>query len=106
MTNKVLIFFLSAVLVPFFWGCALRPVDRSMRGWDHMMGHGAYGVFMWLILIIVAGVMVYLIYNRNKNAEDLKSSSGESPTEIIKRRYARGEITKQEFERLKRDMED
>jgi putative membrane protein len=105
MKNKLLIFFLSVVLILFSFGCTMRPMDRSMRGWDQMMGHGAYVVFMWLILIIVAVVIVYLIFNRNKNTENPEGSSGESPIEILKTRYAKGEITKEEFERLKRDIE-
>ncbi len=60
---------------------------------------------MWLILIIVAVIIVYLIFNRNKSSGHPECSLGESPTEILKRRYAKGEITKEEFERLKRDIE-
>lgn len=105
MKNKLLIFFLSVVLILFSFGCTMRPMDRSMRGWDQMMGHGVYGVFMWLIFIIVAVIIVYLIFNRSKSTENPGVSSGESPIEILKRRYAKGEITKEEFEMLKRDIE-
>jgi putative membrane protein len=84
----------------------MRPLDQSMRGWDHMMGYGAYGVFMWLFLIIVAGIIIYLIFDRNKRTGKPEDSLGESPTEILKKRYAKGEITKEEFERIKRDIEE
>lgn len=33
-----------------------------------------------------------------------RSSGEESPLDIVKRRYARGEITREEFETLKRDL--
>ena len=32
-------------------------------------------------------------------------SSGETPLDILKKRYAKGEITKDEFDRMKRDIE-
>jgi len=73
-----------------------------------MMGYGGYeGVFMWLILIIVVAFSVYLIYNRNIGAGG-GSFGGrrESPMDILKTRYAKGEISKEEFERLKKDLED
>lgn len=90
----------------FFFGCTHRPVDRSIRGWDHMMGYGGYGgMLMWLILIIVAGIIIYFVFNQNKFPDNSKNASKESPTDILKRRYAKGEITKEELETLKKEIE-
>ncbi|HVO65532.1 MAG TPA: SHOCT domain-containing protein [Syntrophales bacterium] len=33
------------------------------------------------------------------------SMQGDGPLVILKKRYARGEITKEEFDRMKKDME-
>jgi putative membrane protein len=77
-----------------------------MTGWDHMMGYGGYGgMFMWLFWIIIAGALIYFLFERSKKTGDSKESDRESPTDILKKRYAKGEITKEEFDRMKKDIE-
>jgi len=71
-----------------------------------MMGYGGYGgMFMWLIWIIIAAVIIYFVFNLSKRNEKPIDSEKESPTEILKRRYAKGEITKEEFDRIKKEIE-
>ncbi len=61
---------------------------------------------MLLFWIFIIGVIAYFIFDRIKQNRKVKDSSVESPTEILKKRYARGEITKEEFDRLKKKLED
>lgn len=76
-------------------------------GWNHMMGYGGYGgIFMWIILIVIAAGIIYFVVNRSKVTGSSENPTGESPTEILKIRYAKGEITKEEFDRLKREIEN
>ena len=106
MGTRNFAFFMSAILMVFFSGCTHRPVNRSMSGWDHMMGYGGYGgMFMWLILIVVLAVVIYFVINRGKTTGKLINPTGESPTEILKKRYAKGEIKKEEFDKLKKEIE-
>ena len=57
---------------------------------------------MMLLIIILLIIAIYLIV---KNAHYKKGGEvSENPVDIIKRRYARGEITKEQFENLKRDL--
>ncbi len=55
-------------------------------------------VFWILLLIIIIWVVSQLL---NKNTPNTKSGSS---MDIIKKRYAKGEITKEEFEQMKRDL--
>ncbi|MBE0431871.1 SHOCT domain-containing protein [candidate division WOR-3 bacterium] len=72
-----------------------------MGDWDHMTwGYG--GVLMWLILLVLIGVVVYFVVRSNKWP---RRGGEETPLEILKKRYARGEITKDEYDRMKKDLE-
>jgi putative membrane protein len=107
MKTKMFGFFISTVLITALSGCTHWPVDQFGRGWDHMMGYGGYGgMFMWLIWIVIAAVIIYFVFNLSKRNGKSIDSENESPIEILKRRYAKGEITKEEFDRIKREIEN
>ncbi|MDP3091515.1 MAG: SHOCT domain-containing protein [Nitrospira sp.] len=69
-------------------------------GWMPMMGLGL--LFMVLFWVFVIAGIIYLVkwLMRQRIA-----TRPESNLEVLKRRYARGEITKQEFEEMKRDVQ-
>jgi len=98
--------FASSIAMLYLIGCSQGPTGRYTGQWDHMMGPGAYGgMFMWLILIVIVGIVLYLVFNQSKRSGNRPDSERETPTEILKRRYAKGEITREEFDRLKKDIE-
>ena len=69
-----------------------------------MMGYGYGGAFMWLIVLVLVGVVIYYLLQISRS----KGSGGsiiEPPLDILKKRYARGEIDKEEFDRKKKDLE-
>ncbi|MBI2267880.1 MAG: SHOCT domain-containing protein [Candidatus Blackburnbacteria bacterium] len=75
-------------------------------GWGNMMGWG-FGILGWLFmllfwLLIILGVVALVRYlgGSGKTAKDDKT-----PVEILKERYARGEIDKKEFEEKKKDLD-
>ncbi len=79
--------------------------DWCGRGWGHMMNFGCGGgMFMGIIFLIVIGLLVYFIIENTK-AKSGRDSSKETPTEILNKRYAKGEITKEEFDKIKKDLE-
>jgi len=77
-------------------------------GWDHMggagWGMGFGGIFMILFwaVIIVAVVMLVKWLAGGSSRIDLPREK--SALDILKERYARGEIGKEEFEQKKRDL--
>jgi len=67
-------------------------------------GFGYGGMFMWIIFLIVIGVLIYFIVQAQK-AKGQAPTQNESSLDILKRRYAKGEIAREEFERMKKDIE-
>lgn len=84
------------------YGCLAG--DGWGRGWGPMMGPGG-GMFMGMILIIVLIVAVVWWITRGSKACGSGTDAKETPLEIAKRRYAAGEITKEQFETLKKDLQ-
>jgi len=63
-------------------------------------GYGYGGMFMWLVFLIIIGLLIYfLVHNRQT-----KDGHSKTPLEILKERYAKGEITKEEFDKIKQDL--
>lgn len=68
-------------------------------GWGMGMGFGWLFMLAFWILII-AGV-VYLV---KLVAGGEKRTAGETPLDILKKRYAKGEVTREEYEKMKDDL--
>jgi putative membrane protein len=88
----------------FLAGCIRGPYDGGMGGSGHMMGYWYYGGFMWLIFFVVAGVAVYLLIKNGKLGGVIAPRT-ETALDILKKRYAKGEINKEEYEQKKKDLE-
>jgi putative membrane protein len=88
---------------PFVFACAQGP-NGPMGYGGHMMGYGYGGGFMWLILLVFVAIGIYFLlqFKKSKGSE---SSTIETPLDILKKRYANGEIDKEEFERRRSDVE-
>jgi len=63
------------------------------------------GGFMWFFWIILFVVLVWVIKSATDSSSGNKSASEDSPLDILKKRYARGEIEEQEYERRRKELE-
>ena len=68
---------------------------------------------MPIVMLIVMLIVLYLIFGRRGFMPPWWYDSGkyhnqdegrETPSEILKRRYANGEVTKEQFEQMKKDI--
>lgn len=75
------------------------PALADDFGYGHMMNNGG-GVFMWLIILLAVAAVIYVVLQSMKS-RDRDRSSGETALDILRKRYARGEISKEEFDEKK-----
>lgn len=60
-----------------------------------------FGGIFWLLLLAVIVWFVFQLLNKNQNTDNTKS---ESAMDILNKRYAKGEVTKEEYEEMKRNL--
>ena len=70
-----------------------------------MMGYDFYGIFggMWLGMVFWVPLVVLVIWALARMVWR-PCQNDESPLDLLKRRYARGEISEAEFERAKQGL--
>ncbi|MBI2851246.1 MAG: SHOCT domain-containing protein [Chloroflexi bacterium] len=77
-----------------------------MMGPGMMGGFGAMGL-MAIFWIVVLGLIIWAVVAAVRGTGSLGAGSGgqaDSALEILKKRYARGEINKAEYEEKKKDL--
>ncbi len=74
-------------------------MPHGMDGYG--MGYGIWGI-LWLIFLIL--VIIGLILLIRYLWEGGRFKREDSALEILKKKYARGEISKEEFEEKKKDL--
>ncbi len=67
----------------------------------HLFGFGGLSMIVFLALIIY-GIIRFL---RRESASTVNSATSSRALEILKERYAKSEITKHQFEEIKKDIE-
>ena len=103
--------FIAMVLV--FWPASPALGQwRGPGGWDMGPGMMGWGILAWfgpimMVIFWVAIIVAIIFFVRWLMASSRGSHSlapQDSALEILKKRYARGEIGKEEFEEKKKDL--
>ena len=72
--------------------------------WNQGMGWWMMFGGVWLLLFLV-GIVILVVWVIKRVSGSGSSTAGRRDSlDIAKERYARGEITKEEFEQLKKDL--
>lgn len=70
-----------------------------MHGYE--WGWGALSMVLWLLFFCCIALLVLRLL---RNSDGGSAVRKQDPIDIAKERYAKGEITKTEFEQLKKDL--
>ena len=75
-----------------------------MNSHDGWMWFG--GGYMWLVWVLIIAVLVILVKSiTDSSSGSIQTRNDESPMSILKKRFARGEINEEEFNRRKKELE-
>ncbi|OIQ50696.1 hypothetical protein BerOc1_02637 [Pseudodesulfovibrio hydrargyri] len=79
-------------------------------GWGMNMMYSPFGGWFMILLLVVVAAAVFLFF-RGSTGRDGDTGGGpaghaETPMDILKRRYAAGEITREQYEEMKRDLSE
>lgn len=75
----------------------------GMNGYDW-----GWSLFMGIFWLIILAFVIYVVVRMLKHYEigSGNDNSKNDPLEIVKQRYAKGDINKDEFEQLKKDLKE
>lgn len=90
-------FWMIGVWLVFVVTAFLVYKDAEKRGMDGTL---------WFVLVILpmVGILFLIIYLIIREEKTLRDTSQKSANAILNERYARGEITKGEYQRMKKDI--
>ncbi len=88
----------------------LYPFVHSMHVYDHTGMWGGYGIIgdmiMFILWIMVIGAVIYFVVRYAGAGQCMPTARPHnSALDILKERYAKGEINKEEFEEKKKDLQ-
>jgi putative membrane protein len=91
---------LILIALPLLSGGVL--MGSMMGGWRVMSPWGS-ALFIGLGTLIVAGLVLIVAW-ATRQGERGEADRGRTPLDIAKERYARGELTREQYEQIRRDL--
>ncbi len=97
----------TIILFPFLMMGGILPFGGMMGGWVGPGNAGGWGLG-WLFPLVFWGAIitgiVFLVRGAGQSSAGSPPLGGETALDILKKRYARGQITKAEFDEMRRDL--
>lgn len=85
---------------------AQRGPWEMMDHWGFMWGFGLFGLLFWVAVFALIVVLIWKLVTGWGGGRGGGTPRRESPLEILQRRYARGEIDRDEYQKKRRDLQE
>jgi putative membrane protein len=72
--------------------------------YGHTFFGGFFMIIIWLAVILFAFWLIRELSGKSGHSDSARKDNGKTALDILKERYARGEIDKKEFEEKKKDL--
>ncbi|MCS4541512.1 MAG: SHOCT domain-containing protein [Euryarchaeota archaeon] len=92
----IFLIFLVVISLGMFIGSTMGP---GMMGYGWGFGWMGFGMIFWILIIVL---ILYFLFRR---MEEPIRSEKERALNILKERYAKGEITKEQYLEMKKEIE-
>jgi len=76
---------------------------HGYRTWPCAMSYGSIGGIMMVLWIVVIGALIYMIVKVGSERKDSQAES--NAFDVLKQRYAKGEISKADFDAMKHTLQ-
>ncbi len=76
----------------------------GMMNWGYGMGWFGWIFMIIFSIVVIAGVVILVRWMAFFGEKRRRPESQETAIDILKKRYAKGEITKEEYEKIKKDI--
>ena len=113
--RSVLLVILLVILLPVLWGTVMMGAmgPGMMGGWDGWGGWSPWQGFLAMLstLLVVGGIaaIVWWAFGRAAGAGPSglgpPPRAGDDARAILDGRYARGELTREQYQQMRRDLE-
>ncbi len=77
-----------------------------MGGYGGSMMGGYFAGYGWVFQLLILFLVLLIFWWLLRGSKEYAANTKESPLDLVKKRYATGEITKKEFEQLRKDLEE
>lgn len=76
------------------------------NAWNYGWGAGNFlgGFGMFIFWIVIVGLIVWAVMAATRSGRAHEHNQSPSPQDIARVRYARGEITKEQYDQLRKDL--
>lgn len=81
----------------------MNTPQHTMDGWGGGFGLGMMILFWLLLLALIVTLIWFLI---RKGSDSTLKPEDETALETLKKRYARGEISEEEFRRIRKEISE